>query len=559
MPSTDFEKIVELAEDLIYTAGLDGHFRYANPAALTLFGLDSADLSSRHFLEYVREDYRDRVDAFYRRQADERIETTYLEFPACRANGETVWLGQRVRLECVDGEPEGVFAVARDISDRRTAQIERQESEDKYRSLFDHSSDAVLVHNLAGEIQDANHRAAELLGTPRDQLLGKRVASLHPGSESEKSKEAFASVMRDGYVRFETIFLRSDGSEFPAEVSSSRLTTGGETCILGVVRDVTQSRESLERIVELTNLYEQILNAIPLQIALFDTRGAYEYVSPSGIADPEIRKWIIGKTNEEYCVHRGMDPQIGRERTDRILNVLKTGERYELSESFADREGVQRHFLRYIDPIHDINGQVTRALGWGIDVTELKQVEQALQESEARKSAVLETALDCIISIDAEGRVLDFNPAAEETFGWSRDEVMGEPMANFIIPPQYRDAHHAGLANYLKTGEGPVLGQRIEITAIRASGEEFPIELAIQPIELGEQPVFTAYLRDISARKEAEKDLEDANARAMESAEAKERFLANMSHEMRTPLNAVIGMTHLLQDTTLDSTQYRYV
>ncbi|NNE70053.1 MAG: response regulator, partial [Rhodothermales bacterium] len=87
----------------------------------------------------------------------------------------------------------------------------------------------------------------------------------------------------------------------------------------------------------------------------------------------------------------------------------------------------------------------------------------------------------------------------------------------------------------------------------------FPIELAIQPIELGEQPVFTAYLRDISARKEAEKDLEDANARAMESAEAKERFLANMSHEMRTPLNAVIGMTHLLQDTTLDSTQYRYV
>ena len=138
---------------------------------------------------------------------------------------------------------------------------------------------------------------------------------------------------------------------------------------------------------------------------------------------------------------------------------------------------------------------------------------EELRESEARKRAILESALDCIISIDHEGKIIEFNPAAEKTFGYTRDAAMGREMAELIIPPSLRQQHRRGLAHYLATGEGPVLGKRIEITAMRADGSEFPVELAITPIHLGQHPVFTASIRDITERKRAEEALLDIKER----------------------------------------------
>ena len=120
--------------------------------------------------------------------------------------------------------------------------------------------------------------------------------------------------------------------------------------------------------------------------------------------------------------------------------------------------------------------------------------------SETRKTAILETALDCIIAMDHHGRVVEFNPAAERTFGYRRADVLGEELAGLIIPQAQREAHREGLARHLATGEGPVLGKRIEMIALRADGSEFPVELAITRIPTSGPPQFTAYLRDISAR-----------------------------------------------------------
>ena len=127
----------------------------------------------------------------------------------------------------------------------------------------------------------------------------------------------------------------------------------------------------------------------------------------------------------------------------------------------------------------------------------------ALRQSEARKSAVLEAALDCIITADIEGRIVEFNPAAELTFGYTRAEVLGRLIAETIVPPSLRAAHERGLAHYLATGDGPILRQRIEVTAMRQSGEEFPVEIAIVPMGEGEGRGFTAYLRDITALRNA--------------------------------------------------------
>src|SRR5437763_13744135 len=113
---------------------------------------------------------------------------------------------------------------------------------------------------------------------------------------------------------------------------------------------------------------------------------------------------------------------------------------------------------------------------------------------------ILDTALDCIITMGADGRVLEFNPAAERVFGFSRDEVIGKELADLIIPPRMREQHRRGLAHYLKTGEGPVIGKRIEIAGVRQDGSEILVELTITALKIDSSPIFTAYLRDITER-----------------------------------------------------------
>src|SRR5438270_8206094 len=119
---------------------------------------------------------------------------------------------------------------------------------------------------------------------------------------------------------------------------------------------------------------------------------------------------------------------------------------------------------------------------------------------EMQYRGILDTALDCIITMDADGRVLEFNPAAERVFGFSRSEAVGKELAELIIPPRMRDQHRRGLAHYLKTGEGPVIGKRIEIAGVRKDGSEILVELTITALKIDSSPIFTAYLRDITER-----------------------------------------------------------
>ncbi|MEJ7594744.1 MAG: PAS domain S-box protein, partial [Planctomycetaceae bacterium] len=155
-------------------------------------------------------------------------------------------------------------------------------------------------------------------------------------------------------------------------------------------------------------------------------------------------------------------------------------------------------------PIRDAAGRMLGVVLIFRDVTEQRRADRELRESEARKSAVLQTALDCIITMDHEGRVVEFNPAAEKTFGYRRDQVVGKQLADFIIPPSLRERHRHGMAHYLATGEGPVLGKRLELPALRADGTEFPVEIAITRIPTDGPPLFTAYLRDVTESKREE-------------------------------------------------------
>ncbi len=138
---------------------------------------------------------------------------------------------------------------------------------------------------------------------------------------------------------------------------------------------------------------------------------------------------------------------------------------------------------------------------------ERRGAEQARHESEVRAAAIVEAALDCVISIDHEGRILEFNPAAEHTFGYRREDILGRQMYELIVPEELREAHLRGFAHYLATGEGLVLGRRLELPALRADRTIFPAELAIVRVSEADPPVFTGYLRDLTEQQAAEEAL----------------------------------------------------
>ena len=148
-----------------------------------------------------------------------------------------------------------------------------------------------------------------------------------------------------------------------------------------------------------------------------------------------------------------------------------------------------------------------------------------------RYRALLSAALDCVVTMDHRGCVVEWNPAAERTFGWSAEEAEGREMADLIIPPALRERHRAGLARYLAGGEPVVLDRRVEITALRRDGHEFPCELTITRIAQPGDPVFVGYLRDITERHEAEAELRASRTRIVTAADDARRRLERDLHD----------------------------
>ncbi|MFT6772615.1 MAG: PAS domain S-box-containing protein [Paracoccaceae bacterium] len=181
-------------------------------------------------------------------------------------------------------------------------------------------------------------------------------------------------------------------------------------------------------------------------------------------------------------------------------------------------------------------------------------------QSRQRFAAAINASLDAIVVADAQGRVLVWSHAAEQVFGHSRSTAIGADMAELIVPPSLRVFHRRGMERYLATGERRMIGSgRQETRGLRADGTETPIEVSIAAAQGDDGPIFTAFIRDISDRIEADRALMRARDEAMAADNAKTEFIAVMSHEMRTPLNGVLGTMDLLSGTELSATQRRYV
>jgi len=303
--------------------------------------------------------------------------------------------------------------------------------------------------------------------------------------------------------------------------------------------------------------YVSLIESLSLHVIRKDAKGRFTYASPSFCA-------LVGKSLDQIRGKTDLDlfPKVLAEKyMSDDQRVIESKTAFEDVESHPGPDGRKMYVQVMKTPIFDSHGEVIGVQGLFWDVTDRKVAEVGMRESEVRKHAIFEAAMDCIVFIDQDGRIVEFNPSSEKTFGYNRQEVTGKEMTEVFVPAESRKRLRDNLLGY--AGErkmGSMLGRRLETPMIRKNGDQFMAEMATQPIPLaGGAAGFAVFVRDITQRKLAEEQLRKAAEAAELANRSKGVFLANMSHEIRTPMNAIIGMTEFVLGSDLTSEQREYL
>ena len=248
-----------------------------------------------------------------------------------------------------------------------------------------------------------------------------------------------------------------------------------------------------------------VLNAMPVGIVVIDSTGIIVFVNNEIVRLFQFSQDELPGQAAEILV-----PLSFRERHLQMRNSCVADA--DIRRAVVERElfGLRKDGVEFPIEIHLTSFETADGLfvlSSIIDISQHKQHEHSLNQTTERIRRIVNTSLDAVVTIAENGTVTDWNPKAESIFGWRRDEVLGQQLSGLIIPPRYRDAHENGLTHFLKTGEGPALNKRLNLSALRRSGEEFPVELTISPIRIGDVYEFSAFLRDVSEQFDAAENI----------------------------------------------------
>jgi PAS domain S-box-containing protein len=447
--------------------------------------------------------------------------------------------------------------------------------EERLRPLAESSAEGVVIHR-SGEIVDTNRAALQMLGRSAAEIVGHTLSELL----SRESGSVPAAPQAVGKP-FEATVLRPDGTSLAVEVSTGTVSIDGHLASVISLRDVEErrrerallvARRSLEHLVttiaaELARLppaemdrgigraVEAIARLIGAEhgaVMRFDAEGAMwptcewlaEGVPPvraiRALEDGGLTEgtpWIVRRMTALEAVHV---PDVGDLPPQAAVDKIFLEERSVRSLIVVPiAHGDQLLGALSLATLRDARAWSDEIIGLLRIVAEImasafmrQRALKELETSEARKAAILEAALDCIITTDERGFIVELNPAAEKTFGHPRLDLIGRPLHDLIVPhpQQSADADDLGM---LLGGEGePVLERRIETRGFRRDGTEFPAELAVVSMQVGSERAFTLYLRDITERMEVER--------------LREELIATVSHELRTPLTSLRGFAELM-------------
>lgn len=410
---------------------------------------------------------------------------------------------------------QGVLCIVNETTAEKMAISQVQASEKRFRTLIERSADVIQMVDSNGKLLFSSNSIKNVTGFMPEEIVGDTPKDhVHPDDLpvfQSKLVELLKHPKKPQTLQYR-VRHKNGGYVWVETTGTNHLKTPGINALVGNFRDVTGRKEAEDKLKQSEERFRFVVQNASDVITVFDKSGKIKYQSPSVAR-------VLGRRKGRQGANIFKSPLVHPDDQERknafLTKLISSKPNTELKDEFRmlHANGSWRSIEAVgINLLHlpVIEGIVMSSR----DMTERKAAEQALLESESQKTAFFKTALDAIITMDEEGRIIDANPATERIFGYKRRELVGQEMASLIIPPKYREMHRRGLANYLKTGKGRLMNRRVETEAIRKNGEQFPIELTITEIKsAGSKRLFSGTLRDITERKKATQDLKDSEER----------------------------------------------
>jgi PAS domain S-box-containing protein len=452
------------------------------------------------FLAKVHPDDRARVSGVMQRVFQEHISFSHDE-RVVRPDGTVRHLhswGQPILDE--SGRTLRLVGVCQDVTEQREAEQQRQTLQATLAAVVEGTSDAIFVLDLNGRCLLVNAAGAALLGKRPEEVLGKASAEFLPPGAGRKSDAHRHDATPGGEVRtdVETWSVRNVQRTFlttRAPYRDARGTTIGSIVNARDIGTLIESQVELER---LLSLQQATVESTADGIMVVDRAGMVVSFNERLLEIWELPRTDVEGKNYAQALAR-VEPLLEHpEECVRALHTIMASPEGESFDVLTLKNGST--IERYSRP-QKVAGQTVGRVFSYRNVTARVQAEKSLREGEARKSAILESAIDPIVTMDGDGRIRELNRAAEEKFGYPAGEAVGKELAELMIPPGLRDRHRQGLARFLARGEGDLLGKNVEFPAMRSDGTEFPAEISISRVQVEGPLLFTAFIHDISERK----------------------------------------------------------
>jgi PAS domain S-box-containing protein len=367
--------------------------------------------------------------------------------------------------------------------------------------------DAVVACDRQGRVTLMNPAAERSIGWRLDEIAGRPIDDIcrivderDGGSVVSLSRRVMHERTNAALPAYAALRTRA-GATMTIEGSATPILGNNGACdgAVLVFRDITRERHAEQALAKSQALLQGISDNSSTVIYVKDLDGRYLLVNRrfAEIFERPADQ-CLDKTDYDLFAPRDAERFRGMD-----LRVASIGTALTEEEQVPLADGTHT-FISVKCPLRDAAGRVYAVFGISTDITDRKRAEATLRASEERTRAIIDAALDAVVTMDASGTITGWNPQAEKTFGWTRPEAIGRTLADTIIPLRYREAHRRGLQRFLATGEGPALNRRLELSGLHRDGREMSIELSIATVAASDAISFSAFLRDITERKRIE-------------------------------------------------------